>query len=56
MSPFGYKKGEGIDAGSGEIDWIVNREKPKYDQIFDQIATADGKVTGMGKITYRRYL
>ncbi|KYB29743.1 EH domain-containing protein 3 [Tribolium castaneum] len=47
VSPFGYKKGEGIDAGAGEIDWIVNREKAKYDQIFDQIASADGKVTGM---------
>ncbi|XP_050313423.1 EH domain-containing protein 1-like isoform X1 [Anthonomus grandis grandis] len=46
-SPFGYKKGEGVDAGAGEHDWIVNREKPKYDEIFYQLNPVDGKVTGM---------
>jgi len=23
VSPFGYKRGEGIDAGAGEPEWIV---------------------------------
>ncbi|XP_076261510.1 EH domain-containing protein 1-like isoform X2 [Rhynchophorus ferrugineus] len=46
-SPFGYKKGEGIDAGAGEHDWIVNRDKAKYDEVFNQLNPVDGKVTGM---------
>ncbi|XP_060516136.1 EH domain-containing protein 1 [Cylas formicarius] len=46
-SPFGYKRGEGIDAGAGEHDWIVNRDKPRYDEIFNQLNPVDGKVTGM---------
>ncbi|CAH1153776.1 unnamed protein product [Phaedon cochleariae] len=46
-SPFGFKRGEGIDAGAGELDWIVSREKPKYDEIFTSLSSADGKVTGM---------
>lgn len=46
-SPFGYKRGEGIDAGHGEHDWIVNREKPKYDEVFKQLNPVDGKVSGM---------
>ncbi|XP_018578747.1 EH domain-containing protein 1-like isoform X1 [Anoplophora glabripennis] len=51
VSPFGYKRGEGIDAGAGELDWIVSREKPKYDDIFKSLNPTDGKVTGMGLIT-----
>ncbi|ENN74083.1 EH domain-containing protein 3 isoform X2 [Dendroctonus ponderosae] len=46
-SPFGYKRGEGIDAGAGEHDWIVNREKPRYDEVFNQLNPVGGKVTGM---------
>nr|CAI5865216.1 unnamed protein product [Callosobruchus analis] len=50
-SPFGYKKGEGIDAGAGELDWIVGREKHKYDEIFNSLNPTDGKVTGMAAKT-----
>jgi len=46
-SPFGYKRGEGFDRGHGEHDWIVNREKPKYDEVFKQLNPVDGKVSGM---------
>jgi len=46
-SPFGYKRGEGIDAGYGEPDWIVNNEKPNYDSIFEKLKSpSEGKVTG----------
>lgn len=49
-SPFGYKRGEGFDAGAGELDWIVNREKPKYDEIFNYLNTSgDGKISGNSK-------
>lgn len=47
VSPFGYKRGEGIDAGAGEIDWIVGRRQHEYNSIFEKLATSEGKVTGM---------
>lgn len=46
MSPFGYKRGEGIDAGYGEPEWIVNKDKRRYDEIFQNLSPTDGKITG----------
>ncbi|XP_011498656.1 PREDICTED: EH domain-containing protein 3 [Ceratosolen solmsi marchali] len=46
VSPFGYKKGEGIDAGSNEPEWIIMKEKYKYDSIFDTLGPLDGRITG----------
>lgn len=46
ISPFGYKRGEGVDAGHGDPDWICVHEKPKYDEIFRTLHPQDGKVTG----------
>ncbi len=48
-SPFGYLKGEGIDAGAGEPEWIVGKDRYKADNIFDSLNPIDGKVTGAGK-------
>lgn len=48
VSPFGYKRGEGIDAGAGEPEWIVNKERYKYDSIFESLGPSDGKITGAG--------
>ncbi|XP_046453281.1 EH domain-containing protein 3-like [Daphnia pulex] len=45
-SPFGYLKGEGIDAGAGEPEWIVGKDRYKADNIFDSLNPIDGKVTG----------
>lgn len=50
ISPFGYKRGEGIDAGAGEPEWIVNKDRYKYDGIFETLGPTDGKITGAGKI------
>lgn len=50
VSPFGYLKGEGIDAGAGEPEWIVGKDRYKSDTIFDSLNPIDGKVTGAGKI------
>ena len=47
---FGYKRGEGIDAGAGEPEWIVAKDRYKYDQLFDDLNPIDGKVTGSGKL------
>ncbi|KAK4871564.1 hypothetical protein RN001_015688 [Aquatica leii] len=46
VSPFGYKRGEGIDAGFGELEWIVTKHKPQYDTIFYGLEPMDGKITG----------
>lgn len=46
VSPFGYKRGEGVDAGAGESEWIVMRDKPRYDQLFESLGPIDGKVSG----------
>ena len=46
MSPFGYKRGEGIDAGHGEPEWVVTKEKNKFDAIFETLNPVDGKITG----------
>ncbi|CAH2095023.1 unnamed protein product [Euphydryas editha] len=46
VSPFGYGRGEGVDAGHGDPEWICSKEKPQYDQIFQSLNPIDGKVTG----------
>jgi len=46
VSPFGFMKGEGIDAGSGEPEWIVGKDRYKWDNVFDSLGPIDGKVTG----------
>lgn len=48
VSPFGYGRGEGVDAGHGDPEWICSKEKPQYDQIFNSLNPIDGKVTGAG--------
>lgn len=50
VSPFGYRKGEGIDAGYGEVDWICNRDRERTDPIFETLKPIDGKISGAGKM------
>ena len=45
-TPFGFKQFEGAEAGRGETEWIVSREKHKYDDVFETLRGADGKVAG----------
>lgn len=49
VSPFGYKRGEGIDAGSGEVEWICGRDRPRTDPMFEALNPIDGKISGAGK-------
>ena len=49
-TPFMYKGGEGINAGIGEVEWVIEKDRAKYDQMFDDLNPIDGKVTGAGKI------
>lgn len=48
-TPFGYKRGEGIDAGYGEVDWICARDRARTDPIFLTLNPIDGKITGESK-------
>jgi len=45
-TPFMYKGGEGINAGVGEVEWVIAKDRYKYDSIFDTLNPIDGKVTG----------
>ena len=38
--------GVGIDEGSDEYGWVVQKDKPKYDEIFNSLEQDKGKVTG----------
>jgi hypothetical protein len=38
--------GEGLDAGKGETEWIVARDKPSTDEIFNSLEQHKGKITG----------
>ena len=48
-SPFGYKRGEGADAGAGDLEWIIGKKKSQYDVIFKSLNPVEGKLmtTGM---------
>jgi len=38
--------GDGAEAGKYEQDWIVNRTKPVYDEIFNSLEQHMGKISG----------
>ena len=45
-SPFGVGRGEGVDEGRDEEEWIVAKEKYKYDEQFEELNPTNGRVTG----------
>jgi len=46
QGPFMYKGGEGINAGIGEVDWVIAKDRYKYDEAFDRLNPIDGKISG----------
>ncbi|XP_032882488.1 EH domain-containing protein 3-like [Amblyraja radiata] len=44
--PFNEGYGEGAEAGIDDSEWIVAREKSKYDEIFYMLSPINGKVNG----------
>lgn len=54
-TPFMYKGGEGVNAGVGEVDWVVAKDRYKYDEMFDKLSPIDGKITGAGKRAFKLY-
>ncbi|ESO10905.1 hypothetical protein HELRODRAFT_109211 [Helobdella robusta] len=45
-SPFGIGQLEGIDKGRGEEEWVVNKDRYKWDSIFETLNPVNGKITG----------
>merc|ERR1719186_561059 len=41
-----YKGGEGVNAGVGEVEWVVAKDRYKYDSVFEALHPIDGKVSG----------
>lgn len=37
---------QGIDLGSGEPEWIVTKERSKWDAIFESLKPVKGKISG----------
>ena len=48
-TPFGYGRGEGINAGIDDVEWVIAKDRFKYDQAFDKLNPIDGKISGAGK-------
>jgi hypothetical protein len=48
VGPFGYKRGEGVDAGAGDLEWIVSKKRAEYDAIFKTLNPVEGKVMRTG--------
>lgn len=46
---FGYKRGEGVDAGAGDLEWIINKKRMEYDAIFNTLNPVEGKVMRTGE-------
>ncbi|XP_063241413.1 EH domain-containing protein 1-like [Bacillus rossius redtenbacheri] len=44
-SPFGYRRGEGIDEGAGDPEWVVAKKQDEYETIFQKLDPVDGKIT-----------
>lgn len=42
--PFGEENGEPCEGE--EEDWVVTKDKPKYDEIFYNLAPSEGKLSG----------
>ena len=45
-SPFGVGRGEGVDEGRDDEEWIVAKDKYKYDDQFAELNPVNGRVTG----------
>eukprot|EP00918_Siedleckia_nematoides_P010749 GHVU01023509.1.p1 GENE.GHVU01023509.1~~GHVU01023509.1.p1 ORF type:complete len:536 (-),score=79.31 GHVU01023509.1:146-1753(-) len=45
-SPFGVGKGEGVDKGREDAEWVVAKDRYKYDEMFQTLNPINGKVTG----------
>ena len=35
-----------MNAGVGEVEWVVQKDRYKYDEMFDKLNPIDGKISG----------
>ena len=35
-----------MNAGVGEVEWVVQKDRYKYDEMFDKLGPIDGKISG----------
>jgi len=47
-TPFGYGRGEGINASIHGVEWVIAKDRFKYDQAFDKLNPIDRKISGAG--------
>ncbi|VDD94065.1 unnamed protein product, partial [Enterobius vermicularis] len=45
-TPFGFGKGEGVDKGANESEWVVSKERTQSDEAFERLEPVDGTVLG----------
>jgi hypothetical protein len=45
-SPFGVGRLEGADKGRGEEEWVVAKDRYKYDEMFQGLNPINGKISG----------
>jgi len=45
-NPFGHDAGRGAMEGIGEDEWVVSKDKPGYDAIFERLRPTNGKISG----------
>lgn len=41
-----YKVARGSTQAWGEVEWVIAKDRYKYDEIFDTLNPIDGKVSG----------
>ena len=46
LGPFGIGQAEGITAGAGELDWIVDRTRQESDDMFVTLNPINNKISG----------
>lgn len=46
QTPFEIGGVEGINAGQGEHQWIVEKFRQEYDEVFAQLSPQNGKISG----------
>ncbi|XP_003744278.1 EH domain-containing protein 3 [Galendromus occidentalis] len=46
QGPFVFGKGEGADEGSLQREWVVEKERARYDEVFESLNPIDGKISG----------
>ena len=47
-SPFGVGSNEGVNEGFGDLEWVVNKDRSHYDELYNSLEQTQGKATRTG--------